>query len=116
MATGFHNFTSIHVKSVSDLMLMLLYAAEMSSRLGKQTRLFCGHCNEYLSRAAFWKHRRAYYNVQKEHWMTEDGAEDLEHEAKKPKYHPDHEPCKHMWSSDSSGDEDLEAAMPNHGM
>ena len=32
------------------------------------------------------------------------------------KYHPDHEPCKDMWSSDSSGDEDLEAAMSNHGM
>ncbi|XP_068738174.1 uncharacterized protein [Montipora capricornis] len=47
--------------------------------------------------------------------MTKDGAEDLEHEAKKPKYHPDHEPCEDMWSSDSSGDEDLEAAMSNHG-
>ena len=85
-ATGFHNFTSVHVKSVfPDLMLMLFYAAKMSSRLRKQTRLFCGHCNQYLSRAAFWKHRRAYYDVQKERWMTKDGAEDLEDEAKKPK-------------------------------
>jgi len=49
------------------------------------------HCNEYLSRAAFWKHRRAYYDVDKERWMTKDGAEHLEHETKKPKYHPDHE-------------------------
>lgn len=79
----------------------------MSSRLRKQTRLLCGHCNEYLSRAAFWKHRRAYYDVDKERWMTKDGAEHLKHEAKKAK---DHEFSEVMWSSDSSGDEDL------HGM
>ena len=55
----------------------------------------------------FWKHRRAYNDVDKERWMTKDDAEHLEHEAKKPK---DHEFSEVMWSSDSSGYEDL------HGM
>lgn len=45
--------------------------------------------------------------MDKERWMTKDGAEHLKHEAKKPK---DHEFSEVMWSSDSSGDEDL------HGM
>lgn len=84
----------------------------MSSCLRKQTRLLCGPCNEYLSRAASWKHHRAYNNVHKERWMIKDGAEHLVHQAKKPKDHPDHEPLEDMWSSDSSGD--LEAAISNH--
>ena len=67
-----------------------------------------------VARAASWKHDRAYYNVHKERWMIKDGTEHLVHQAKKPKDHPDHEPLEDMWSSDSSGDEDLEAAISNH--
>ena len=54
---------------------------KMSSRsrsrlsLRKQNRFFCGHCNEYLLRATFWRHRKAYYDVQNERWMTRDDAE-----------------------------------------
>ena len=45
------------------------------SRSRKQNRIFCGHCKEYLSKAAFWKHRRIYYDVQNEQWLTGDSAE-----------------------------------------
>ena len=45
------------------------------SRSRKQNRIFCGHCKEYLSKAAFWKHRRIYYDVQNEQWITGDSAE-----------------------------------------
>ena len=45
------------------------------SRLRKQNRIFCGHCKEYLSKETFWKHRRAYYDVQNERWITGDSAE-----------------------------------------
>ena len=45
------------------------------SRSRKQNRIFCGHCKEYLSKAAFWKHRRIYYDVQNERWITGDSAE-----------------------------------------
>ena len=41
----------------------------------KQNRIFCGHCKEYLSKAAFWKHRRIYYVVQNEQWITGDSVE-----------------------------------------
>lgn len=90
----------------------------MSSRLRKQTRLLCGHCNEYLSRAAFWKHRKVYYDVHNERWTTKDDAEHFEHEAKRTKNDPEHEFCEetNIWSSDSSGDDDLEATISSRGM
>ena len=73
----------------------------MSFRLRKQTRLLCGHCNDYSCRAALWKHRRAYYDVDKECWITKDGPKHLEHEAKKPKDRLDHKFLEVMWSSGS---------------
>ena len=45
------------------------------SRSRKQNRIFCGHCKEYLSKAAFWKHRRIYYDVQNEQLITGDSDE-----------------------------------------
>ena len=42
----------------------------MSSRLRKQSRLLFGYCDEYLSKAAFWKHHKAYYDVHRERWIT----------------------------------------------
>jgi len=86
----------------------------MSSRLRKQTRLWCGHCNEYLSRAAFWKQRKAYYDVHSERWSTKDAKK----HAKKARY--DHDCADQMNDfrepSESSGDEDFEAAISSEGM
>ena len=86
------------------------------SRLRKQSRLWCGHCNGYLSRAAFWKHRKAYYDVHSERWTTtKDDAENIfEQEAKRGKYDPEFHEEPNL--SDSSGDEDLERAISNRGM
>ena len=57
----------------------------MSSRLRKQSRLLFGYCDEYLSKAAFWKHHKAYYDVHRERWITKTDVEHLEHRAKRPK-------------------------------
>ena len=80
----------------------------------KQSRLWCGHCNGYLSRAAFWKHRKAYYDVHSERWVTIKDVENIEQEAKKGKYEPEFHDEPNL--SDSSGDEDLETAISNQGM
>ena len=89
-------------------------SSRSQSRLRKQSRLWCGHCNEYFSRAAFWKHQKAYYDAHSERWTTtKDDAANSEQEAKRGKYDPDQEPNL----SDSSGDEDLETAvLSNPGM
>ena len=88
----------------------------MSSRLRKQSRLLCGHYDGYLSRAAFWKHRKAYYDVHRERWITKTEVEHLELRAKRPKPCQDHESRGEMWASGSSGDEDLEAVKSTQGM
>lgn len=82
----------------------------------KQSRLWCGHCNEYLSRAAFWKHRKAYYDVNSERWTTtKDDAATSEQEAKRGKYDPEFLQEPNL--SDSSGDEDIETSvLSNPGM
>ena len=80
------------------------------SRLRKQSRLWCGHRNGYLLRAAFWKHREAYYDVHSEHWTTtKDNAANSEQEAKRGKYDPEFH--QELNLSDSSGDKDLETAV-----
>ena len=86
------------------------------SRLRKQSRLWCGHCNGYLSRAAFWKHRKAYYDVHSGRWTTtKDDAANSEQEAKSVKYDPQFHQEPNL--SDFSGDEDLETAvLSNPGM
>jgi len=48
--------------------------------LRKQSRLLCAHCNEYLSRTAFWKHRQLYYDVHYECWTRKDDAEEFKQE------------------------------------
>lgn len=88
----------------------------MSSRLRKQSRLLCGHCDEYLSKAAFWKHCKAYYDVHRERWITKTDVEHLEHRAKRLKPCQDYESRGEMWASGSSGDEDLEAVKSTQGM
>ena len=81
-------------------------SSRSQSRLRKQSRLWCGHCNEYLSRAAFWKHRKAYYDVNSERWTTtKDDAATSEQEAKRGKYDPEFLQEPNL--SDSSGDEDI---------
>lgn len=93
----------------------------MSSRLRKQSRLFCGHCKEYLLRATFWRHRRRYYNVQSESWTTGD---DFEQEQMPKRAKPDHtdhvsredKMANNAWPSDSSGDEDCEPDIFIEGM
>lgn len=95
--------------------------------LRKQSRLFCGHCNEYLSRAAFWKHRKAYYDVQNERWVTRDISKPNEQSTKRARYQSsdsDKETTTgtvdaEEWPSNSSGDEEIEEAIPkeqNEGM
>ena len=90
----------------------------MSSRLRKQTRLWCGHCKEYLSRAAFWKHRKAYYDVHTEQWTTKDEAGCLENiDAKKARYDDQADQTQEFREpSESSSDEDFEAAISSQGM
>lgn len=82
----------------------------------KQSRLWCGHCNGYLSRAAFWKHRKAYYDVHSERWTTtKDDAANSKQEARRGKY--DLEFHQELNLSDSSGDKKLEmAVLSNPGM
>ena len=91
-------------------------SSKSQSRLRKQSRLWCGHCNEYLSRAAFWKHRKAYYDVNSERWTTtKDDAATSEQEAKRGKYDPEFLQEPNL--SDSSGDEDIETSvLSNPGM
>lgn len=91
-------------------------SSRSQSRLSKQSRLWCGHCNEYLSRAAFWKHRKAYYDVNSERWTTtKDDAATSEQEAKRGKYDPEFLQEPNL--SDSSGDEDIETSvLSNPGM
>ena len=95
------------------------------SRLRKQSRLFCWHCNEYLSRAAFWKHRRAYYDVQNERWVTRDIPEPNEQTTKRARYQSSDSDKEtgagdaEEWPSNASGDEEIEDAIPkeqNEGM
>lgn len=96
-------------------------------RLRQQSRLFCGHCNEYLSKRAFWKHRKAYYDVQNEQWTTRDtgmNAEPCKQEAKRSRYQSNDSDEQtatgaggvEEWTSNSSGDEELEEAISNEGM
>lgn len=91
-------------------------SSRSQSRLRKQSRLWCGHCNEYLSRAAFWKQRKAYYDVNSERWTTtKDDAATSEQEAKRGKYDPEFLQEPNL--SDSSGDEDIETSvLSNPGM
>lgn len=93
----------------------------MSSRLRKQTRVWCGHCNEYLSRSTFWKHRQAYYDVKSERWITKDYAGRLHSLGDDEKKARLHDPDDQMHEfrdepSESSSDEDFEAALSREGM
>lgn len=89
-------------------------------RLRKQSRLFCGHCNEYLSRTAFWKHRQLYYDVHNECWARKDDAEEFKQEMETALR--DASPAgftaenTNLFSSDSSGEDDLESAVACEGM
>lgn len=87
-------------------------------RLRKQTRLLCRHCNEYLSRTAFWKHRQLYYDVQNERWTRKDDAEEFKQERETSLRSPAGVTAKNTnpFSSDSSGEEDLENAIACEGM
>ena len=89
-------------------------------RLRKQSRLLCRHCNEYLSRTAFWKHRQLYYDVHNECWKRKDDVEEFKQEM---------EPAlrgasaagftaenTNIFSSDSSGEDDLDRAVACEGM
>ena len=94
-------------------------SSAVRSRLNKQSRVFCGHCNEYLSRATFWRHRRLYYDVHSERWTAEakDYAQQLKQNAKRPKCASElsEQTSTKLWS-DSSGNEDVEATIPDKGI
>lgn len=92
----------------------------MMHRLRKQSRLLCGHCNEYLSRTAFWKHRQLYYDVQNECWTRKDDAEEIKQDmetalrsASPAGFAAEN---TNLFSSDSSGEDDLESAVACEGM
>ena len=94
-------------------------SSAVRSRLNKQSRVFCGHCNEYLSRATFWRHRRLYYDVHSERWTAEakDYAQQLKQNAKRPKCASElSEETSTKLRSDSSGNEDVEATIPDKGI
>ena len=80
------------------------------SRSRKQNKIFCSHCNEYLSKSAFWKHRRSYYDVQNERWITGVNSTESgnEQDAKRAR----HIATGHVEESPvySSGEEELEEA------
>lgn len=38
------------------------------SRFRMQSSINCGHCEEYLSRTSFWRHRKACYNEKSGKW------------------------------------------------
>lgn len=42
----------------------------MSSRRRKQRCIYCDHCDEYISRSAFWKHRKSFFDVKTGIWTT----------------------------------------------
>ena len=94
-------------------------SSAVRSRVNNQSRVFFAHCNEYLSRATFWRHRRLYYDVHSERWTAEakDYAQQLKQNAKRPKCASElSEETSTKLRSDSSGDEDLEAAIPDKGI
>ena len=39
--------------------------AKMADSRGKR---FCGHCEEYLSKSVYYRHRRLYYNKSTQQW------------------------------------------------
>ena len=49
-----------------------------SFRLRRHAKPLCRHCNEYLSRAAVWKHVRFYYDLHRECWKVKEKVEHLE--------------------------------------
>ena len=83
------------------------------SRLSKQSRVFCGHCNQYLSRTTFWKHRRLYYDVHSERWTNENLGNYVVEEAKRRK-RDFYESSDRR--SDSSGGEDIETVASSEGV
>lgn len=44
--------------------------ASIVNRQGRK-RLFCGHCNEYLSKTHFYAHKRLYYDSILRKWSSE---------------------------------------------
>ena len=38
------------------------------------SRFFCPHCNEYLGKSTFYKHKRRYFNLSEGKWRVEEGA------------------------------------------
>ena len=67
-------------KSAETCVTVIRKQTRMMHRLRKQSRLFCGHCDEYLSRTAFWKHRKLYYDLHNECWTRKDDAEEFKEE------------------------------------
>ena len=59
---------------------------DLVASLRKESRVFCEHCKEYLSRSAFWKHRKRYYDVHNEWWTTKGEAERVGQEEKRAKH------------------------------
>ena len=37
----------------------------------KRRKLLCGHCNNFLSKSTYYRHRANYFNARANVWMTE---------------------------------------------
>ena len=64
--------------------IYMSYATMNRDSARKRQRKFCPHCNQYLSKSAFYDHKRDYFDPKKGTWThdlsTESGS-DLEWES-----------------------------------
>jgi hypothetical protein len=92
-----------------------------AKRQRRNTALYCGHCAEVLSRAAYWKHRKAYYNPRTEKWTTKEFLElqrckrKQSHDLKKTENSLSQDDITDLWPSVSSDDDDLETIVKHGG-
>lgn len=104
----FHDAESVSREKARQTIVEMF--SRKRSRPRKQNRIFCGHCKEYLSKSAFWKHCRSYYDVQNERWITGVNSAETgnEQDAKRVRHiatgHAEESPVY------SSGEEELEEA------
>ena len=43
----------------------------------KRRRIYCGHCEEYLAKSAFYRHKGKYFDADSKTWTTSPAAEDV---------------------------------------
>ena len=86
-------------------------------RLRKSQNTYCGHCGECLSRSAFWKHRKAFYDAKSGSWTTKENL--ASEKCKGAKHEPSSSNSSSnsseglLWQMSSSEDEDMETCTGN---